>query len=75
MCIPTEIGLGYRPSTLARKLGHSDSYHLVVYSGTLVCAFDLKHHSSILKHCSRISEQSKSNRPTEFGSNGLELIN
>ena len=39
-------------------------YHPVVYSGILVCAFDLKRHSRILEHSSRISEQSKSNRPT-----------
>ena len=36
-------------------LGHS-LYRPVVYSGILVCTFDLKCHSRILNHCSRISE-------------------
>ena len=37
----------------------------VVYSGILVCVFDLKRHSRILENSSRLSKESESNRPNE----------
>ena len=58
--------MNYHVMKFHRKLANfflDIHYRPVVYSGILACTFDLKRHSRILKHCSRISEKSKANTP------------